>query len=56
MPGDPVRTVFLVVGLLLMTARPGGADIGILVMEPVQALGFFTRVGDRKSTRLNSSH
>ena len=35
----------LAVGLVLATASAAGADIGVIVHEPVSALGFFTRVG-----------
>jgi hypothetical protein len=35
----------LVVGLVLATASAARADIGVIVHEPVSALGFFTRVG-----------
>jgi hypothetical protein len=35
----------LVVGLGLATASAADADIGVIVHEPVSALGFFTRVG-----------
>jgi len=37
--------VFLVVGFLLATAIPSRADIGVVVLEPIGPLGFFTRVG-----------
>ena len=39
------RRALLVVGLVLATASAAGADIGVIVHEPVSALGFFTRVG-----------
>ncbi|HET9191873.1 MAG TPA: hypothetical protein VFO21_03280 [Vicinamibacterales bacterium] len=35
----------LVGGLMLATANAARADIGVIVHEPVSALGFFTRVG-----------
>ena len=35
----------LVLSVVLATASPVRADIGVIVAEPVSALGFFTRVG-----------
>ena len=35
----------LVISLVLTTASQARADIGVIVLEPVSALGFFTRVG-----------
>ena len=37
--------VLLVLGFALATPTPSRADIGVIVLEPVGALGFFTRVG-----------
>jgi hypothetical protein len=39
------RRLLLIIGLALLTASPSRAEIGLLVLEPVDALGFFTRVG-----------
>ena len=40
------RAIALVVCLWLLTAaRPAGADVGVIVLEPIKALGYFTRVG-----------
>ena len=39
------RRALLVIGLLLAAASAARADIGVIVLEPVSALGFFTRVG-----------
>ena len=36
---------FFVIGFVLASASPSRADIGVIVLEPVGALGFFTRVG-----------
>jgi hypothetical protein len=41
----PFHRALLVAGLVLATASAAGADIGVIVHEPVSALGFFTRVG-----------
>jgi hypothetical protein len=35
----------LTTGLVVATAGPAHADVGIIVLEPIRALGFFTRVG-----------
>lgn len=35
----------LVLIVVLAAATPSRADIGVIVLEPVSALGFFTRVG-----------
>ena len=43
MSPTPLRLVAL--SLMLAIASPVGADIGVIVAEPVSALGFFTRVG-----------
>jgi hypothetical protein len=42
-----LRSVFVVLVLVavLATPTPGRADIGVIVLEPINALGFFTRVG-----------
>ncbi|HTI44183.1 MAG TPA: hypothetical protein VL693_20290 [Vicinamibacterales bacterium] len=40
-----LRRLLLVIGLALLTASPSRGEVGILVLEPVDALGFFTRVG-----------
>jgi hypothetical protein len=37
--------VLLVLSFALATPTPSRADIGVIVLEPVGALGFFTRVG-----------
>ena len=37
--------VVLVLGLGLAIPAPSRADIGVIVLEPIGALGFFTRVG-----------
>ena len=37
--------VLLVLGFVLATPTLSRADIGVIVLEPVGALGFFTRVG-----------
>jgi hypothetical protein len=37
--------VLLVLTVVLATPTPSRADIGIVVLEPIGALGFFTRVG-----------
>ena len=37
--------LLLVISFVVATANPSGADIGVLVLEPISALGFFTRVG-----------
>jgi len=51
-PGSPYRSrsrwrwaVLLVLGFVLATPTPSRADIGIIVLEPIGTLGFFTRVG-----------
>jgi len=52
-PGSPYRSrsrwtwwvVLLVLGIILATPTSGRADIGVIVLEPIGALGFFTRVG-----------
>jgi hypothetical protein len=36
---------FLVIGFVLASGSPSHADIGVIVLEPIGALGFFTRVG-----------
>ena len=38
-------TLLLVVSLVLVGASPGRGEVGAIVLEPVGALGFFTRVG-----------
>ena len=38
-------SLVLVLSLALATANTAHADIGVIVLEPVSALGFFTRVG-----------
>jgi hypothetical protein len=38
-------TLLLVVSLVLVAASPGRGEVGVVVLEPVGALGFFTRVG-----------
>lgn len=35
----------LAISVLLGTATASRADIGVIVLEPISALGFFTRVG-----------
>jgi hypothetical protein len=35
----------LVIGLVLAAANPSRADIGVIVLEPIEVLGFWTRVG-----------
>ncbi len=37
--------LLLVIGLVLASASPSRGDVGVIVLEPVDALGFFTRVG-----------
>ena len=37
--------VLLALSFALATPTPSRADIGVIVLEPVGALGFFTRVG-----------
>ena len=37
--------LLLVISFVLATANPSGADIGVLLLEPISAPGFFTRVG-----------
>jgi hypothetical protein len=37
--------VLLVLSFVLATPTPSRADIGVIVLEPIGALGFFTRVG-----------
>jgi hypothetical protein len=39
------RRLLLIVGLALLTASPSRGEVGLLVLEPLDALGFFTRVG-----------
>jgi hypothetical protein len=39
------RRVILAIGVALAIANPSRADIGVIVLEPIGALGFFTRVG-----------
>jgi len=39
------RRLLLVIGLALLAASPSRGEVGLLVLEPVDALGFFTRVG-----------
>jgi hypothetical protein len=39
------RVLFLVLSFVLATANASHADIGVIVLEPISALGFFTRVG-----------
>jgi hypothetical protein len=39
------RRLLVVIGLALLTASPSRGEVGLLVLEPVDALGFFTRVG-----------
>jgi hypothetical protein len=38
-------TLLLVAGLVLVAASPSRGEVGAIVLEPVDALGFFTRVG-----------
>jgi hypothetical protein len=38
-------TLLLVISFVLAAASPSRADIGVIVLEPISALGFFTRVG-----------
>ena len=38
-------TLLLVVSLVLAAASPSRGEVGAIVLEPVGALGFFTRVG-----------
>lgn len=38
-------TLFLLVSLVLVAASPSHGEVGAIVLEPVGALGFFTRVG-----------
>ena len=40
-----VARLVLVLGVVLGAASPSRADIGLIVLEPINALGFFTRVG-----------
>ena len=40
-----ITRLLLTVGLVLATATQSRADVGVIVLEPVRALGFFTRVG-----------
>ena len=35
----------LVISLVLVAASPSRGEVGVIVLEPVGALGFFTRVG-----------
>ena len=37
--------VILAIAVVLAIANPSRADIGVIVLEPIGALGFFTRVG-----------
>lgn len=37
--------LLLVIGFVLATASASRADVGVIVLEPISALGFFTRVG-----------
>ena len=37
--------LLLVICFVLATANSSRADIGVIVLEPIGALGFFTRVG-----------
>lgn len=39
------RVLFLILSSVLAFPSPSGADIGVIVLEPISALGFFTRVG-----------
>ena len=39
------HVVLLVLAVVLATPTPSRADMGVIVLEPVGALGFFTRVG-----------
>jgi hypothetical protein len=39
------RRLLLALGLVLATASPSRGEVGVIVLEPVDALGFFTRVG-----------
>jgi hypothetical protein len=45
--GERVTAVrfLLAMALMLATAAPSRADVGIIVLEPIGPLGFFTRVG-----------
>jgi len=40
-----VRKVFLLSGIFLLFARTTSADIGVVILEPVKALGYMTRTG-----------
>lgn len=40
-----VRRLLLVAAVALLVPTPGRADVGLIVLEPVDALGFVTRVG-----------
>jgi hypothetical protein len=37
--------LLLAIGFVLATASASRADVGVIVLEPISALGFFTRVG-----------
>ena len=41
----PTPHLLLAIIVTLAIASPVRADIGVIVLEPVSALGFFTRVG-----------
>ena len=59
-----LRTMILALTAVLVTAAPAGATTGVLAeakpwhywIAPVLFLSFLGVAGDRKSTRLNSSH
>jgi hypothetical protein len=40
-----LRRLLLALGVVLMVASPSRAEVGLIVLEPVDSLGFFTRVG-----------
>lgn len=40
-----IARLLLVSAIVLAAASPGRADVGVVVLEPIGALGFFTRVG-----------
>jgi hypothetical protein len=40
-----LRRLVLVLAVILAPAHDSGADIGVVILEPIKALGFFTRVG-----------
>ena len=40
-----IARLLLVSAIVLAAASPGRADVGVIVLEPIRALGYFTRVG-----------